>query len=227
MPSGLGRWRGCCAGHGRTRQGRRAIQGGAGQCRGQAGRVRQGAGAGRPPSDGSGGQCTRQPAAKVQAGSRRRCCRWYLAQGGHATCRKGCKRQVQDRAKAGGRADIFHVRRRRYRRAGPSRGLLCSASIGACGGCPQRGSSRPRRACHRACHQAGRQAFDTAPRTSRRGARQRKTGGQTSSRAAKVAYCGRTSPNSVAGTLRSRSHWLPRGLPAGLPAPLAGSAGWL
>ena len=141
-----------------------------------------GYGAGRPPSDGSGGQCRRQQAAKVQAGSRRRCCRWYLAQGGHATCRKGCKRQVQDRAKAGGRADIFHVRRRRYRRAGPSRGLLCSASIGACGGCPQRGSSRPRRACHRACHQAGRQAFDTAPRTSRRGARQRKTGGQTSSR---------------------------------------------
>ena len=146
-----------------------------------------GCGAGRPPSDGSGGQCTRQPAAKVQAGSRRRCCRWYLAQGGHKTCRKGCKRQVQNRAKAGGRAYIFHVRRRRYRRAGPSRGLLCSASIGACGGCPQRGSSRPRRACHRACHQAGRQAFDTAPRTSRRGARQRKTGGQTSSRAAKVA----------------------------------------
>ena len=39
----------------------------------------------------SGGQCTRQPAAKVQAGSRRR----RLAQGGHKTCRKGCKRQVQ------------------------------------------------------------------------------------------------------------------------------------
>ena len=54
-----------------------------------------GCGAGRPPSDGSGGQCTRQPAAKVQAGSLRRRCRRYLAQGGHKTCKQGCKRQVQ------------------------------------------------------------------------------------------------------------------------------------
>ena len=44
LGAGLGRWRGCPAGHGRTRQGRRAIEGRAGQCRGQAGRVRQGAG---------------------------------------------------------------------------------------------------------------------------------------------------------------------------------------
>ena len=47
LGAGLGRWRGCSAGHGRTRQGRRAIEGRAGQCRGQAGRVRQGAGQAR------------------------------------------------------------------------------------------------------------------------------------------------------------------------------------
>ena len=86
-----------------------------------------------------------------------------------------------NRTKAGGRAHIFHVRCRRCRRARPSRGLLCSASIGACCGSPRRGACRPRKACRTACHQAGRQAFDTAPRTLRRGARQYKTGGQTCS----------------------------------------------
>ena len=117
----IGRWRGRCAGHGRTWQGRRAIQGGAGQCRGQAGRVRQGAGqavvrAGRRATVAAGNahgnrlrRCRQGLVVDVVVGTWRRAGIRRAGKGARDKCKTG-QRQADEQT-------FFHVRRRRCRQA--------------------------------------------------------------------------------------------------------------
>ena len=107
LGAGIGRWRGCCAGHGRTRQGRRAIRGGAGQCRGQAGRVRQGAGqakvrAGRRATVAAGNadgnrlrRCRQGLVVDVVVGTWRRAGMRHAGKGARDKCKTG-QRQAEE-----------------------------------------------------------------------------------------------------------------------------------